>query len=184
MSRLFFTLFLALVLVGCGSKKRTYSATRTVHVEPEVVTQLPSQTSDPVLAEPAELASPKVESIIDEALSYAGTRYRYGGTTRDGMDCSGLLYVAFASQDVALPRVSADMARTGKQVRIPDVVKGDLLFFNTRKRGRKINHVGLVVAVDDYEIKFVHASTSRGVIVSSLREGYWNHSFVKATRVL
>jgi cell wall-associated NlpC family hydrolase len=100
------------------------------------------------------------------------------------MDCSGLVYVAFGENNVPLPRISHEMAETGEHVKIKDVTKGDLLFFKTSKRIKKINHVGVVVAVEDDEIKFIHASTSRGVIVSSLREGFWNYAFVKATRVL
>jgi cell wall-associated NlpC family hydrolase len=64
------------------------------------------------------------------------------------------------------------------------VTRGDLLFFKIGKKGKNINHVGLVVEVDGEEIKFIHSTSSRGVIVSSLREGYWNYSFVKATRIL
>jgi cell wall-associated NlpC family hydrolase len=76
------------------------------------------------------------------------------------------------------------MAEEGKKIRVRDVEKGDLLFFKTNKRAKRINHVGMVVAVENNEIKFIHASSSRGVTVSSLREGYWNQAFVKATRIL
>lgn len=100
------------------------------------------------------------------------------------MDCSGLLYVAFADQDISIPRTSYVIAEEGKDIRVKDVDKGDLLFFKTSKRSKRINHVGLVVSVDDDGIKFIHSTTSRGVIVSSLKEGYWNYAFVKATRIL
>jgi cell wall-associated NlpC family hydrolase len=100
------------------------------------------------------------------------------------MDCSGLVYVAFGEQDIALPRISYQMAEEGRPIKLKKVDKGDLLFFSTGKRSNRISHVGLVVAVDGDDIKFIHSTTSRGVIVSSLREGYWNHAFVKATRVL
>ena len=99
------------------------------------------------------------------------------------MDCSGLLYVSFAENDFPLPRVSHEMAQEGRKVRVQQVRKGDLLFFRTTRRGGKINHVGLVVAVEGDDVRFIHSTTSRGVIVSSLREGFWNHAFVKATRV-
>ncbi|MEM8938226.1 MAG: NlpC/P60 family protein, partial [Bacteroidota bacterium] len=69
-------------------------------------------------------------------------------------------------------------------IKVGQVQKGDLLFFKTSKSGKRINHVGLVVDVKGDDIKFIHSTTSRGVIVSSLREGFWNYSFVKATRIL
>ncbi|MEP3209195.1 MAG: C40 family peptidase [Maribacter sp.] len=176
---------LALLLASCGAvkKKTTYGTTpreRTVSVAPskeDSPNRTPRKRKEKVVLTPAD-------HIINTALTYSGTRYKYGGTTKKGMDCSGLLYVSFGKHDVQLPRVSYVMAEKGKRVRINKVEKGDLLFFKTKKRGRRINHVGMVVSVADDEIKFIHASTSRGVIVSSLREGFWNNAFVKATRVL
>ena len=100
------------------------------------------------------------------------------------MDCSGLVYVSLKENDIVFPRVSYQMAEEGKRIKVADVQKGDLLFFKTSKGGKRINHVGLVVDVQGDDIKFIHSTTSRGVIVSSLREGFWNYSFVKATRIL
>ena len=167
-----------------AKKKTTYAKERKITVEAS-----PENASSDVNSEDMDTvdipsSSSKVNDIINTALMYSGVRYKYGGTTKKGMDCSGLLYVAFKKNDVALPRVSSAMADQGKRIRVNQVEKGDLLFFKTTRRGKKINHVGLVVAVENDDIKFIHASTSRGVIVSSLREGYWNYSFVKATRIL
>ncbi len=131
-----------------------------------------------------EKSSAKADVIINTALLFSGVRYKYGGTTRNGMDCSGLLYTSFLEHDISLPRASYEMANEGKTIRINEVTKGDLLFFKTSSRGKGINHVGLVVAVEGDDIKFIHSTSSRGVIVSSLREGFWNYAFVKATRIL
>lgn len=181
MAHKFLYLFLVFLISSCGvvKKKTTYNNERKVTVsasEPKSVKKTRKRN-------PVETLS-VADNIINTALTYAGTRYKYGGTTKRGMDCSGLLYVAFGEHDVQLPRVSYHMAEEGKRVRINRVAKGDLLFFKTKRRGKRINHVGMVVTVDDDEIKFIHASSSRGVIVSSLRDGYWNAAFVKATRVL
>ncbi|WP_420592922.1 C40 family peptidase [Robiginitalea biformata] len=182
---------LAFLLGSCGvvKKKTTYAedrpsvsvtaaenAPRTAHEE-----EPPGDFSGE--AEPGLPAAEPAEAVVRTALSYTGTRYRYGGTTRKGMDCSGLLYVAFQQHNVPLPRVSRDMADQGRRVRVPQLQKGDLLFFKTTRRGGKINHVGLVVEVAGDDVKFIHSTSSRGVIVSSLREGFWNYAFVKATRV-
>ncbi|MGJ8658481.1 C40 family peptidase [Cellulophaga fucicola] len=178
-------LLLILALSSCVSKKKTtYSNDRKVSVAPSKV--IIERNSSPRAERKAEeaLVELKADKIINSALNFSGTPYKYGGTTKRGMDCSGLLYVAFSEHDISLPRVSYVMADEGKEVRVKDVEKGDLLFFRTSKKKKRINHVGLVVATDNDEIKFIHASTSRGVIVSSLREGYWNYAFVKATRVL
>jgi cell wall-associated NlpC family hydrolase len=122
--------------------------------------------------------------VVTNALKYEGVRYKYGGTTRRGMDCSGLVYVAFGEENLRLPRVSRDMATKGKKISLKNVHKGDLLFFKISRRSNKINHVGLVTSVKNGQINFIHSTSSRGVIVSNMFEKYWKNSFVKATRVL
>lgn len=122
--------------------------------------------------------------IIKEAKSYQGVRYKYGGTTRKGMDCSGLVYVAFLENKVKLPRVSRFMAKEGKPISVSKITKGDLLFFKTNKSKNQINHVGLVTSVFKNKIEFIHSTTSKGVIISSLSERYWKNAFVLAKRVL
>lgn len=171
-----------LLLSACGASKKRADRTEDLHVR---VTATPADTVD---AKEVPEATPPVtdsraEAVIQSALQYAGVRYKYGGTTQRGMDCSGLLYVSFLENELPLPRTSHLMAREGESVRVSEIRKGDLLFFKTKRGGKKINHAGLVVEVAGDEVKFIHATTSRGVIISSLREGYWNHSFVKAVRV-
>lgn len=124
------------------------------------------------------------DRIIKTALSYNGTKYKYGGTTKKGMDCSGLIYTSFTSHDISLHRSSAMMATQGKKIRLNEAQKGDLLFFRTDNKRGNINHVGLIVDINGDDVKFIHSTTSRGVIVSSIKEGYWNYAFVEARRVL
>jgi cell wall-associated NlpC family hydrolase len=176
------------LLVGCGAikKKTTYREERKVTVAAsDNENEVALEDENELEATPPPIASPsKADAIINTALSFSGVRYKFGGTTKKGMDCSGLLYVSFRENEVLLPRISYEMAEEGKRIRLRNISKGDLLFFKTSKGRKRINHVGLVVAVDGDDIKFIHASSSRGVIVSSLREGFWNYAFVMATRVL
>lgn len=185
-------LLLLLLSVGCGGSKGSASQkTRTISV---AAAHKDRTGTDPVSAEATKApsaekeddnpASPKANDIINTALTYSGVRYKFGGTTKRGMDCSGLLYVSFGAHQVPLPRTSYQMAEKGKRIGLRQVTKGDLLFFKTKNKGKRINHVGLVVSATRAEIKFIHASSSRGVTVSSLREGYWSNAFVKATRIL
>jgi len=164
---------------GPGKKRRTYSKTRTVTVEGSTTDTSPKRKSKKEGRKNA-----KADAIVSTAITYSGTRYKYGGTTKRGMDCSGLVYVSLKENEIMFPRTSYQMALEGQKIRVNSVEKGDLLFFKTSKRGKRINHVGLVVDVDGNDIKFIHATTSRGVLVSSLREGYWNSAFVKAMRIL
>ncbi|MBT8271938.1 MAG: C40 family peptidase [Flavobacteriaceae bacterium] len=122
-------------------------------------------------------------TVVRHALNFEGVRYKYGGTTKRGMDCSGLIYVSFKEASVELPRISRDMARRGIQINRSEVQAGDLLFFRTNKRRKNINHVGLVTNTRG-TITFIHSTTTRGVITSSLNEDYWKKAFVEARRVL
>lgn len=180
-----------LLFASCGlvKKKTTYAERPTVSVAATEASRGTLPEDPDSFAEAATTGSPAAvpastaDAVVSTALTFAGVDYKYGGTTRRGMDCSGLLYVAFTENDFPFPRVSHEMAEEGRKVKVQQVQKGDLLFFRTTRRGGKINHVGLVVAVEGDDVRFIHSTTSRGVIVSSLREGFWNYAFVKATRV-
>ncbi len=100
------------------------------------------------------------------------------------MDCSGLIYTSFKKEKIALPRVSRDMAKEGKKISKEKISKGDLVFFKTNKNRNVINHVGLVVESKRGNILFIHSTSSRGVIISSLDEKYWRNAFVGGRRVL
>lgn len=128
--------------------------------------------------------SKKIDDILTEAESYLGTPYRYGGTTRNGIDCSAFVLSVFgASAGLNLPRVAASQAQEGERVEKSELQKGDLVFFS-HGRGR-ISHVGIVESVsEDGTVKFIHAATSRGVMVSSLNDSYWGPKFRFAKRVL
>ncbi|CAH8288479.1 cell wall-associated NlpC family hydrolase [Mariniflexile fucanivorans] len=126
----------------------------------------------------------KAFNIIDYAKQFNGVRYKFGGATRDGMDCSGLVFESFRAFDVILPRISRDMAKQGEKVTLKNTQEGDLLFFKTMNRRNDISHVGLVVTSENGDIEFIHSTTSAGVIVSKLSENYWNNAFVEARRIL
>lgn len=124
------------------------------------------------------------ENIIDYAMKFEGVRYKYGGTDRKGMDCSGLVTSAFSNEGISLPRSSSQIALSGNWIDLKEVQKGDLLFFATSGKSRTVNHVALVTHVNEGQIQFIHSTTSAGVIVSSLAERYWYFAFVQARRVL
>ena len=123
------------------------------------------------------------EQIIDDATDKIGKPYKYGGTTNAGYDCSGLVFTSFQNNDITLPRTSFEMSKRGTIIKKNDCRKGDLIFFKTNGKNR-INHVGIITEVDDNEIKFVHSSTLRGVIISSTKEDYYRKSFAQINRIV
>jgi cell wall-associated NlpC family hydrolase len=124
-----------------------------------------------------------VKQLINTASENLGTKYKAGGTTSDGFDCSGLMYSTFKKFDITLPRSSVDMAKIGRILDEDDIRKGDLIFFRTNGKS-VINHVGMVTEVTNDEIKFIHSSTKKGVIVSSTKEPYYGKNFAQANRIL
>lgn len=171
MKKIITILLITISILSCKSTKKTVSVKGDKSSKKEVSYK-------------EKKGSKEANNIIKTALSYNGTPYKYGGTTRRGMDCSGLVYASFQENDIALQRASYMMATQGKKIKLKDVEKGDLLFFTTNKSSRKINHVGLVVDVRGNDIRFIHSTTSRGVLVSSLSEGYWNYAFNHARKIL
>lgn len=124
-----------------------------------------------------------VKQLINSASENLGAKYKSGGTTSEGFDCSGLMYSTFKKFDITLPRSSVDMAKIGRKLNENDIQKGDLIFFRTNGKS-VINHVGMVTEISDDEIKFIHSSTQKGVIISSTKEPYYGRNFAQANRIL
>ena len=126
----------------------------------------------------------KVDALLQTARSYYGVPYRTGGVSRSGMDCSGFTQTSFGAIGVKLPRVSRDQATLGTPIRKAEIQPGDLVFFATGTPGR-INHVGIVTDVSDANnVRFIHASSSRGIMETSLNMNYWTRNYIKTRRVV
>lgn len=121
--------------------------------------------------------------LIEAALRNLGIKYRRGGASKKGFDCSGLIFTTYKELDITLPRSSHEQAKTGTKVKRSEAQKGDLIFFSTNNRGT-ISHVGMITEIFEDEIKFIHSSTHQGVIVSSTSESYYAKRFKQINSVL
>lgn len=123
--------------------------------------------------------------VVTTARVYKGTPYRTGGTGNAGMDCSGLVLTSYKAIDQALPHSAIKLSKMGKRASSRKLKPGDLVFFATGKKKRRINHVGIVTSADKKgNVRFIHASTSKGVMESGLTDTYWKKRFRKARRMI
>ncbi len=179
MKRIFVIIASSVLIISCGSSKVASSKKKTTHKTVAKTAGLRSLESNF-----SGRNSSNIDRMLKDAEKYLGTPYKFGGTTTSGFDCSGFTLTVFNENNFKLPRNSGDQSKTGDKIDVNRVKPGDLLFFATGG-GSRVSHVGIVHNIGgDGEIKFIHASTSKGVIISSLNEKYWNKSFLHAQRVL
>ena len=121
----------------------------------------------------------RVKQLVEQAMTYLGTPYRRGGSSRRGLDCSGLVGAVYGQQGLEMPRTAAEQFGEGVPVALADLRPGDLVFFrDTYKRG--ISHVGIYLG----DGRFIHAAGRRqGVIVSDFRRPYYQSRFAGARRL-
>ena len=116
--------------------------------------------------------------IISTSMDYLGVPYVFGGTSPYGFDCSGYVQYVFAKAGMELPRTADVQYEVGTPISTTELVPGDLVFFETYTYGA--SHVGIYVG----DGNFIHASSSRGVTVSSLSQAYYSSHYIGARRIL
>ena len=122
-----------------------------------------------------------IQKVVDTAYTYKGTPYRYGGTSKSGIDCSALMQNSFASAGYKIPRTSQAQSKYGKKIGWGGIKQGDIVFFKFKQKREKWYHSGMITSVSNDGIYFIHASTSKGVVVSDLNADYYKKN-VKAFR--
>ncbi len=162
---------LSIVLFSsCGSSRKAVSSSAGS-------SSLPGRPSSIHISDNLDDAS---RSLLAEAQTWLGTKYKYGGHSKSGTDCSGMVMEVFlSSAGIKLPRSSREQHNYCRKVSRDDLVPGDLVFFANNLRTGRIGHVGLYVG----DGQMIHASTSRGVIVSRLNEDYWHKHYAASGRV-
>ena len=120
--------------------------------------------------------------IIQTARKYQGSKYKYGGTTPKGFDCSGFTSYVLIKHQIELARNSRAQAKQGKKIRTVVAKPGDLLFFGSRG---KVSHVAIVTQNDASGLKVIHSTSSKGVIEQNITDSdYWQSRLLFARKVL
>lgn len=129
--------------------------------------------------------SEQVDEIISFAKKFLGTPYHYAGSTPSGFDCSGFIYYVMGNFGFQLSRSSPGLAEFGETVKLADIRPGDLMFFKGRNaNSSSVGHVAMVVEVTPDAIRFIHSSSSRGVVIDNFKTSkYYIPRFIKAKRL-
>ena len=163
LNKILFLLFLTLSLTNCSAS-------------PDI---RPGRSVDIPIGKKVDLNNPAVvkNKLYSQYNNWKGVKYRMGGLTKSGIDCSGFVYRTFRSQfGVNIPRTTKLQSSTGKIISKNKLQPGDLVFFKT---STKVRHVGIYLENNN----FLHASTSRGVMISKLDNIYWKSKYWKAHRL-
>lgn len=159
---------LSVFLTACSSTPPKEKAT-SAKVS-KIYAKRTGSLSDPIMV---------ISSLSEHQREWQGTRYRLGGTSRKGVDCSGFMQITFRDLfGVELPRTTTEQSQAGRKVPKSALQTGDLVFFKTG-RGPNGKHVGVYVKNG----QFLHASTKGGVIYSDINSPYWAKTFWQARRL-
>jgi len=140
----------------------------------------------PIQEEPLSSKSNKTaqrDNIISYAKSFIGTPYLYGGNSKKGFDCSGFTQYIMKQHGYSLPRTAQSQGESYSKLKLKEVTKGDLVFFGSSKNN--ISHVGIISSEKGAPITMIHASSSKGIMISNLENNsYWTPKIQYYTRVV
>lgn len=127
-----------------------------------------------------------INDLIKEAKSHIGKRYRSGGKGPFAFDCSGFSSYVFRQFGFNLGASSGSQYNDGEEVDRKSLRPGDLVFFSGRNRNRGVGHVGIVITADNEtgSFHFIHASTSKGVRIDAINDGYYSSRYIGARRII
>lgn len=173
MKYIFYSLIIFLLLSGCSRRlepiKHSPQQKHSPSKSPAASAQDPSTSTQ---------TSFRLKRLYAQYNKWRGTSYQYGGLSLAGVDCSGFVHQTYKSIfKINLPRSTKDQVKKGKRVYLNQLHAGDLVFFKT---GWNVRHVGIYLEKG----RFVHASSSKGVIISTLYKGYWKKNYTQARRLL
>ena len=174
---------LLLLVSSCGSKRAAVVEAPKIEHPSNIPPEVPEREKKPQKPEPEKKKdnrSAYVGNIMKEARKWMGTPYRYGGKSRSGTDCSGFVMSVFQeAAGIKLPRSSREQQVYCEGIDRRRLEPGDLVFFSTSRRSKAVSHVGIYIGDGD----FIHASTSKGVIISSMDERYYTSHYHSCGRV-
>lgn len=173
-----------MILLGFTAVFNMAVAQNVTSAEDTTEKEIDSAAAQTITAIPKLASVTKVDSLIQHAYSFIGDRYRRGGVSAKGFDCSGYTMTVFKKFDIKLPHTSAGQGLVGVEVTKANIKKGDIILFKGRsRRSGRIGHVGIVISEKGEPVRFIHSSTSEGVRIDRLEFDYYRKRYVKTVRL-
>lgn len=177
---LVFGLISIFILAGCSSTRKTSKpeVTGSGDIKSTIVIK------KNVPAREINTRNVSATDVVAFAQTLIGIKYTYGSAIKEkGFDCSGFINYVFNHFNISVPRVSVDFTNAGTEVPVKDSKPGDLILFTgSNANSRMVGHMGIITENKNGDLKFIHASESRGVMISGMNS-YFLPRFVKVNRV-
>lgn len=181
MPRLLLIFIVAILLYGCSSSRKSAATAGETKVR-----DIRSTVSLKKKVPPRQINTRDVTAseVVNFSRTLIGVKYLYGSAdVKKGFDCSGFIYYVFNHFGIAVPRTSADFTNAGTEVPVSKSLPGDLILFTgSNAKSGVVGHMGIITENRNGYIRFIHASESRGVMISGMNS-YFVPRFVKVNRI-
>jgi cell wall-associated NlpC family hydrolase len=173
--------FSIIILTGCSASRRARTSETTdnnTDIESKVIIK------NKVASREINTKNVSPEDLVNFAETLIGVKYKYGSMSKEnGFDCSGFINYVFNHFKISVPRITVDFTNAGKEIPAKFSRPGDLILFTgSDPQSGVVGHMGIITENNNGELKFIHASTSRGVMISGMNS-YFLPRFVKVNRV-
>jgi len=173
MKYIFIFIVFILIFSGCSSRKKVSCKSKKIYTNKSKLEKLNTQK----IKIPKD-ANYKTKALYKEYKKWLGAKYKYGGESLKGVDCSSFVQqVYYDAFRLRIPRTTKKQSKVGRKIRKKELQAGDMIFFKT---GWNVRHVGIIIENG----KFIHVSTKRGVSKSSIYNPYWRSNYWQSRRVL
>ena len=175
-------LFSVIFLASCSSSRKSTVIKSPVVKAEDIKSTVKIKKKVPVII--INTRNVSANDVVDFAEKLKGVKYMYGSAEKEkGFDCSGFITYVFREFNIPVPRISYDFTNAGKEIPIKDCIRGDIILFTgSDPNSGIVGHMGIVTKNNNGEVEFIHASTSRGVIISGMNS-YFVPRFVKVNRL-
>jgi cell wall-associated NlpC family hydrolase len=169
-----------IILTGCSASRKSSKPITTNTGDIRSVVVIKNKVPERTISTKDVSAT----EVVDFAETLIGIKYKYGSTDKEkGFDCSGFVNYVFNHFNISVPRVSKDFTNVGTEITIKNSKPGDLILFTgSDANSGVVGHLGIITENKNGDLKFIHASESRGVIISGMNS-YFIPRFVKVNRV-